>query len=459
MREALKSSARLLDTGHIGRTSRASASSTSGRRVEPVKTNLKTDTSRRRVPVNTVLSGFLATPGHRPGHLRPRGRDRGPELHADVHLHPDHGRGRRRQLQPRWFGNDGTFSAPATIGSWGGRADAARGHDQPDRERDPLGGASPGRFASRLGIEYETSNRRDRSGPVHRGKQLLGDEVGHDRPEPDAEATSSASPPAPRPSRWTSAARRQLPVRGRPASCASIRGASGSTSNASTSCYAPPAGGSCEATRTAARPRTREAGVWEITVEGRRTSDTAGHPVHADGVDPRRAVSPNPDTIAVGTDRRSDARSYSLPNMFGTFTGQAVGNRSAAPGPAHSRSRTSRSSSTRPTSRRARRRSARRSADRPTRPRTSISSSTIAPLRHDSHAQGPERRRRLRGVGHDRQPGCGHLAGPDRRLHVPAGTTTYNYVDIFANPGRLGLGDRRQRAASRAARRGRLSAP
>ena len=47
---------------------------------------------------------------------------------------------------------------------------------------------------------------------------------------------------------------------------------------------------------------------------------------------------------------------------------------------------------------------------------------------------GPDRGRRLRGVGHHRQPRRRRLAGRGRRLRGAGGATTYDYVDVFVNP-------------------------
>jgi len=98
-------------------------------------------------------------------------------------------------------------------------------------------------------------------------------------------------------------------------------------SNSSLSCYNPQVvvGGSCAgnpASRTVTNP---QAGVWEITVEARRTSDTLSAPYSLTASTLGASVSPNPDVIpsaAIGT---PVPRSYTLTNLFGPFTGKAVG--------------------------------------------------------------------------------------------------------------------------------------
>jgi hypothetical protein len=96
----------------------------------------------------------------------------------------------------------------------------------------------------------------------------------------------------------------------------------------SLNCYNPPVppGNACDAgsptSRTFANPL---AGVWEIVVEARRTSDTAFAPYTLTASVLGAAVSPNPDTIASGTVGTPIARQYTLTNSFGPFTGRAVG--------------------------------------------------------------------------------------------------------------------------------------
>ena len=98
-------------------------------------------------------------------------------------------------------------------------------------------------------------------------------------------------------------------------------------SNASTSCYSPPVpGGTCGVggpnSRTASNP---QAGVWELTVEARRTSDVDLTPFSLTASILGATVSPNPDVIASASIGVPVARSYTMTNLFGAFTGRAVG--------------------------------------------------------------------------------------------------------------------------------------
>jgi hypothetical protein len=94
-------------------------------------------------------------------------------------------------------------------------------------------------------------------------------------------------------------------------------------------CYNPPVppGNACNTgesptSRTTTNPTP---GVWEIVVEARRTSDVAKAPYTVTISVLGASVSPNPDTIATAQLNQPVSRSYTLKNVFGTFTGRATG--------------------------------------------------------------------------------------------------------------------------------------
>ena len=98
-------------------------------------------------------------------------------------------------------------------------------------------------------------------------------------------------------------------------------------SNQSPNCYNPPApGGTCDlgdpTSRTLSNPTP---GVWEVTVEARRTSDTQFAPFKLTASVLGATVSPNPDIIPTVAKGVPTNRSYTLTNSFGAFTGRAVG--------------------------------------------------------------------------------------------------------------------------------------
>ena len=84
-----------------------------------------------------------------------------------------------------------------------------------------------------------------------------------------------------------------------------------------------PGGSACTPlSRTVTQP---QAGVWEVTVEARRTSDVGVAPFTLTASILGATVSPNPDVIPSATIGVPVARSYTMTNIFGAFTGRAVG--------------------------------------------------------------------------------------------------------------------------------------
>lgn len=95
--------------------------------------------------------------------------------------------------------------------------------------------------------------------------------------------------------------------------------------NSSLNCYTPSSGGCSTGdplSRTLSQPLP---GVWEVTVEARRTSDTADAPFTLTMAVLGAGVAPSPDVIASATLGVPIARNYTLTNLFGPFTGRAVG--------------------------------------------------------------------------------------------------------------------------------------
>jgi subtilisin family serine protease len=94
--------------------------------------------------------------------------------------------------------------------------------------------------------------------------------------------------------------------------------------NSSLDCYSPPVpGNTCNPlSRSVTQP---QAGVWEVTVEARRTSDTDAAPFNLTTSILGASVSPNPDIIPSATIGVPVARSYTATNLLGDFTGRMVG--------------------------------------------------------------------------------------------------------------------------------------
>jgi len=95
--------------------------------------------------------------------------------------------------------------------------------------------------------------------------------------------------------------------------------------NSSLDCYSPPSG-TCSTGSPLSRTQTApQAGVWEVTVEARRTSDASSAPYTLTMSILGATVSPNPDVIDSATIATPIARSYTATNLFGAFTGRLVG--------------------------------------------------------------------------------------------------------------------------------------
>ena len=283
------SSARFLDASY--RRLRAGQRPARRRRAPGTccRRNVKTVDIARRCRSTRVLERLPGDPGRRRGHPRPRGR------HAGHSLHPD----RTRSPAPAaasgsvtynltWVGNDGTFSSarrrsrcrkdtPVTL----------HGDGQPDDRTAPTrrSSTSTTRHAGHRLPDDEHGHRARR---LHRGQQLRADVHRHGRPQPGAAATSSASRPAPRVQGRLLRPDAPRPAPARSGSCGSTRTASGSTATRARSATRRRAGRLVPRGGPTQPDDVEPAGgVWEVTVEARRTSDADVHAVHADGVDPR----------------------------------------------------------------------------------------------------------------------------------------------------------------------------
>ena len=185
IREALKSSARYLDP-RLGAYEQGVGIIDVPAAWDLLKTNLKTDTITSSVPVNTVLSGFLATPGVGRGIYDREGVIAGQSYTRTYTFTRTSGGGGAVDLQPVVARQRQHVQQRRRRSRWGrtrrrsSRSRSTRPH------RDPLSGPSP-RRSQQARDRVRDLERRDRGRPVHRGKQLLGDEVGHGRPEPDTE--------------------------------------------------------------------------------------------------------------------------------------------------------------------------------------------------------------------------------------------------------------------------------
>jgi hypothetical protein len=102
-------------------------------------------------------------------------------------------------------------------------------------------------------------------------------------------------------------------------------------SNSSLNCYNPDSGGGCAGgtptSRTATNPQP---GVWEVLVEARRTSDAGSAPFSIAVTVLGAAIAPNPDVVPSATIGVPQTRQYTVTNLLAGFTGRLVGGGSLA---------------------------------------------------------------------------------------------------------------------------------
>ncbi len=284
--------------------------------------SLRTDAISSAVPVHTLLSGFLATPGMGPGIYDREGVQVGDKYTRTYTLRRTTGDSGPVTYKLSWVGNDGTFktatsvqlprdtdvSLPVTV-----RASSVGAHSAILRFNDPAA----------TGIEYETLNTviapYDLETAVDNTQTVSGDLAPDQTTSyfvrvPSGGAALAVKLAGPSDAPGTGQLRF---LRFHPYGVAI-------DSNAVSSCYTPSAG-SCagdplERTVTNAQP-----GVWEIVVEARRTSDApAAHYTLTTSL-LSASVAPDPDLIASAPLNTPVERSYTVSNRFGAFTGRAVG--------------------------------------------------------------------------------------------------------------------------------------
>jgi hypothetical protein len=289
-----------------------------------LKTNLKTVDISSSVPVNTVISQFLATPNVGTGIYDREGVNLGSPYTRQYTFMRTSGAGGTTTYNLSLVGNDGTFSlgsttlalpkgSPRTL-TVNVNPSAVGVHSAILNLDDP---SSPG-------VEYQTMNTiivaeqfnagnnysLTKSGTIGRNHVL------------HYFFTIPAGTPAFKVDLddHTAAGTGQVRfLRFHP------YGVTIEPSTNSLACYSPPVpgGAACNPlSRTTSNPQP---GVWEVTVEARRTSDVADAPFTLTASILGATVSPNPDTIATATIGTPVARSYTATNLFGAFTGRMVG--------------------------------------------------------------------------------------------------------------------------------------
>ncbi|MGN9774281.1 S8 family serine peptidase [Micromonospora sp. H33] len=321
LRQALMSSARFID--NTGTYEQGAGLIDVPAAYDLLRANIKTVDITSAVAVNTVLSGFLAKPGVGVGIYDREGVTVGKAYTRTYTFTRTSGGSKTIAYNLSWVGNDGTFSSPSSI---------SLPLNKPVTLTVQVNPASPGAHSAVLrlddpattGIDHQTMNtviapytfeasanyQVSIEGKVGRNQSLhyfVRVPAGTPALKVDFAGPTGAA--------GTGQARF---LRYHPYGLAV-------DNNASTSCYVPAAGACATGSpnsRTASDPM---AGVWEITVDARRTSDAELTPFTLTASVLGATVTPNPDVIASATANAPVSRSYTLTSTLGSFTGRATG--------------------------------------------------------------------------------------------------------------------------------------
>jgi len=323
LRMAMNSTARYLD--RYSAADQGNGLIDVGKAWNLLRSNLKPVNITSKVAVHTLLSDFLAEPGFGPGIYDREGVTVGQPYVRTYTFTRTSGPTRPVLYHLRWVGNDGTFST---------QDDLLLRLNVPTTLNVNVNPSTSGIHSAILqldnspsdGIEYETMNT------VIAPEQLTADNgysvaksglVGRNQalhyfflvPEGNPVLKVDLSGPDATPGTGQARFLRFHPY------------GVGVDSNASTQCYSPPPpGGSCSTGSPLSRTvQGAQAGVWEVTVEARRTSDVDFTPFTLTASLFGVAITPNPDVIPTAQVGVPVPRSYSLQNNFATFTGRAVG--------------------------------------------------------------------------------------------------------------------------------------
>ena len=322
IRQALISSARYLNDGRFKAYDQGLGLINVEAAWDLLKTNIKTVDITGTVQTTTLLSGFLATPGVGTGIYDREGVTAGSSYTRTYTFTRNDGPGGSITYNVGWVGNDGTFSAPSSI---------TLGKGAPAQLPVAITPASGDHSAiltlddpSTTGIDYATMNTviapLEFSAPSY--SQTIESTIARGQTKHYFFRVPANVP----------ALKVDLTGGGDTAGAGAIRflrwhpWGLGIDSNAVSNCYNGAPGGCTTGSATSRSVTNPQAGVWEVTVDARRNSDNLnGAPFTLTATILGASVSPNPDTIASATIGVPVSRSYTLTNLFGAFTGRAVG--------------------------------------------------------------------------------------------------------------------------------------
>ena len=286
-----------------------------------LKTNIKTVEISSFVDVNTVLSGFLAQPGVGAGIFDREGVAAGDSYTRTYHLVRTKGGSKPVTYNVSWVGDVGSFSSPGTV---------SLPLNKPVEFPVTVNAATAGEHSAILnlddpssaGVEFQTLNTVIATEGFTAGNNYTVTETSTiDRAQarsyffrvPSGTPALKVDFSGPSTTAGTGQARF---LRWHPYGL-------GIDSNAVSNCYV---GNACTTGSSSSRTTSNPfAGVWEVTVDARRTSDADDAPFTLTTSILGATVSPNPDVIPSAAIAVPVARSYYITNLYGAFTGRAVG--------------------------------------------------------------------------------------------------------------------------------------
>ena len=319
LRQALLSSARFIDDYQA--YEQGNGLIDTEKAWDLLKQNLKPLSITSSVPVNTVLSGFLAKPGLGTGIYDREGVKAGDSYKRTYTFTRTSGGGGTRTYALSWVGNDGTFTSATSL---------ALPLNTPVTLDVSVNPAASGIHSAVLnlddptspGVEAQTMNTVVAAEQFTAAGNYSVTETGTIARN-QAKSFFFAVPAG------TPALKVDMTAGGA-TGLGQVRFLRfhpygvGLEVNSTPNCYNPSAGGTdCGGalSRTAANPFP---GVWEVVVEARRTSDVLVAPFSITASILGAKVEPNPDVIDTAQAGVGVNRSYTLTNLFGDFTGRAI---------------------------------------------------------------------------------------------------------------------------------------
>ncbi|HEV8687157.1 MAG TPA: S8 family serine peptidase [Gaiellaceae bacterium] len=324
IRQALLSTARYLDPTRFQASDQGLGLIDIGAAWDLLKASIKTVDITGTVPVNSLLSGFLASPGVGTGIYDREGVTAGSTYTRTYTFTRNDGPGGSIAYKVGWVGNDGTFSSAGSISL------ARGGSSELTVTITPSAGAHSAILTlddpSTTGIDYGTMNTviapYELVSPSY--SQTISSDIARGQSKHYFFRVPANTP----------AFKVDMTGGGDAAGAGAIRflrwhpWGLAIESNAVSNCYnGAPGGCNGTASPTSRTVTSPQAGVWEVTIDARRNSDAypAAAPFTLKATILGAKVEPNPDTIASATIGSPISRSYTLTNLFGEFVGKAQG--------------------------------------------------------------------------------------------------------------------------------------